>query len=673
MADQSSTPFDQGLFLVHLNRGREHFDQRNFPDAAEQLEEARRLRPEDDTVLNLLGLAYFKQERYKQADSVYRKLIELNPDSYTLHFNLGLVGFKTGDLDDAEAIFLRALELKPDNQKTHFYLGNIYEKKKQYYNAIFQYRKAGANIMVKRVQEKIDNEEPPAQKPDADFALSDRQGALQADSPAAAAPDGANAGAADVPHAELEKINVDHIDRRRFLTALQEGLFVDTPPPKPEAPTTAAKPAAPRKPGVPATPAGSATRAKTASDPDISKKGGATSPRIDARVKRRTPRTSSGNAPIAVTPLPQPIEPARMEQRPSTPSAKKGDETTSPGVSPPPNKPSDTQEEVLSSEERTVIAQAVDDLTASTEQTIPPSTEQTIPPGKRAESDRKTPEPARIRVTEPIVDDQSFDPLSSERVPESASKELFAREDVPDRRRSGGSSDVPPAEEFHPESDPQGVPKLLSWGGADTGPLDRFNARMRRRDDIFRYLENNLIEVNFSGKVFIKQGTIYSYSGNLTFWVKPQREESVPPLVIVSGTGKLLLTDRQRDITVLRIKEEEICIEPSHLLACQETLTPRYAVIENGDSRPDMHVLMIKGSGVLALSVASKPLLITVQKEYPINVSSTSLISWSGNLTPAIVDDEAIAEIMMPGSSTGVNLRLEGEGRVMMEKSSFDE
>ena len=48
MANQSSTPFDQGLFLVHLNRGREHFDRRNFIDAAEQLEEARRLRPDDD-------------------------------------------------------------------------------------------------------------------------------------------------------------------------------------------------------------------------------------------------------------------------------------------------------------------------------------------------------------------------------------------------------------------------------------------------------------------------------------------------------------------------------------------------------------------------------------------------------------------------------------------------
>ena len=155
-----STPFDRGLFLVHLNRGREHFDRRNFADATEELEEARKLRPSDDSVLNLLGLAYFKQEKYRDADAVYRKLIELNPESSTLHFNLGLVCFKVGDLDRAEATFLRSLELKPDNQKTHFYLGNIYEKKQQYYNAIFQYRKAGANIMVKRVQQKIDLERP---------------------------------------------------------------------------------------------------------------------------------------------------------------------------------------------------------------------------------------------------------------------------------------------------------------------------------------------------------------------------------------------------------------------------------------------------------------------------------------------------------------------------------
>jgi uncharacterized protein (AIM24 family) len=60
----------------------------------------------------------------------------------------------------------------------------------------------------------------------------------------------------------------------------------------------------------------------------------------------------------------------------------------------------------------------------------------------------------------------------------------------------------------------------------------------------------------------------------------------------------------------------------------------------------------------------------SVQKAYPVNVSSSSLISWAGELNPTIVEDEALAEIMLPGPNKGVNLRLVGEGRVMMEKSS---
>ncbi len=558
-----------------MNRGREHFDKRSFVDAAEELEEARRLRPDDDSVLNLLGLAYFKQEKYKEADSVYRKPIELNPESYTLHFNLGLVCFKTGDLDNAEAIFLRALELKPDNQKTHFYLGNIYEKKKQFYNAIFQYRKAGANIMVKRVQQKTDQDRPTEQPADADFTVP-------TPSPEDTSPN--VTAAKDAGELEpmgpdtLEKINVDHIDRRRFLSALQRDLFGDNPP-----------------------------------------------------------RPPSEVASVTVG------------------------EETSPNIEPPQPKAPDTQEEIFSVEEQSVIADAIEDKASTSDETIPP----TAVPKKTSGS--------RLRLTEPIVPDQSLSDMAKDKVPASASasEKLFS-----DRRhgerRGPPSVDIPPAEALRAgESDKYGQPKLLTWGGQEQrGTESSVYARMRRRDDIFRYLENNLMEVNFSGKVFIKQGTIYSYSGNLTFWVKPQREESVPPLVIVSSTGKLLLTDRQRDISVMQIEDEEIFVEPSHLLACQETLTPRYAVIEKDDGTPGLHVLMIKGAGVLALSVATSPLLLTVQKPYPVNVSSSSLISWTGELAPTIVEDEALAEIMLPGSAEGVNLRLEGEGRLMMEKSS---
>ena len=71
---------------------------------------------------------------------------------------------------------------------------------------------------------------------------------------------------------------------------------------------------------------------------------------------------------------------------------------------------------------------------------------------------------------------------------------------------------------------------------------------------------------------------------------------------------------------------------------------------------------------MVALSLATSPLLLNVTPEYPVNVSSANLISWSGQLAPTIVDDETLAELMLPRDPGAVNLRLEGSGKVMMEK-----
>ena len=76
---------------------------------------------------------------------------------------------------------------------------------------------------------------------------------------------------------------------------------------------------------------------------------------------------------------------------------------------------------------------------------------------------------------------------------------------------------------------PKAAPALTT-AGATRGPAGP--------RETFRFLENNLMEIDFSGKVFIKQGTIYSYGGNLTFWVKDKRPGGQPALVIITGTGR---------------------------------------------------------------------------------------------------------------------------------------
>src|SRR5262245_28973280 len=458
-------PFDQGLFLTHFNKGQSFYEERRFEDAERELEEAYLLRPRDQRVLNLLGLVYFKQEKLEKAEEVYRKLAAESPDAPTLFHNLGLIHFKLNRLEEAEAAFSKALELSGNNPKINFYLGNIYERLQRFQDAIYQYRQAGANLMVRRVEDKM----------------------------AAAAP---------------ARSSTSAVQKRKDDTA--EFLTKD----------------------------------------------------IRQALKRHG--------------------------------------------------------------ERERVAQQAEDTL------VPPKT------------------------LEPVSDVLMAPSLESD----------TARFRVPPRSRQ---PPLPP-----PAARPR-FPEVIGYAGGDrrapsSNPDYAAAPRPRRATDVFRFLENNLMEINVTGKVFIKQGTIYSYGGNLTFWVKDRRPGGHPALVMITGQGKTILTDRDRQITFMRVEDETLFVEPNHLLACEETLTPRYAPLD--DAHPGAEFLALEGSGMVALSVASKPLPLEVTPDLPVSVPAASIICWSGSLLPHVVDDRHLFEVMMPPPGrTGTLIRLEGTGRLLMEQA----
>jgi len=427
-------PFDQGLFLTHFNKGKAFYDERQFEEAERELEEAYLLRPRDQRVLNLLGLVYFRQDKLEKAEEVYRKLTAESPDAHTLFYNLGLIYFKLNRLDEAESAFLKALELTRDNPKINFYLGSIYERLHQYQDAIYQYRQAGANLMVRRVEDKI----------------------------AASGP-------------------------ARSASALSK------PP---------------------------------------------------------TDDTAEFNA-------------------------------------------------------------------------------------------RDVREALRRRVEETLVPAKPIQPVSDTLLADGAPRPI--RTDTA-RFRLPKPADAPP-------------PPL------EDSPTSRTLPPTPRQ--AFRSLENNLMEIEFSGKVFIKQGTIYSYGGNLTFWVKDKRPGGHPALVIITGTGKLILTDKDRQITFMQVENEVIHVEPAHLLACEEQLSPRYVPVGEGG----IEFLALEGPGLVALAVAGKPLPLAVRPELPVSVPSSSIITWSGELTPQLVTDQSLYEVMLPSAGPGSVVRLEGNGRLLVEQA----
>jgi tetratricopeptide (TPR) repeat protein/uncharacterized protein (AIM24 family) len=155
-------PFDQGVFLLHYNRGREAFQEGRYAEARRELEAAQRLRPDDADVLNLLGLVYFKTNAFPEAEVIYRRLIGENPNVFILHSNLGLILFKQGKQEEAEHYLLRAVELRPNYAKSHLYLGLVYRQKKKFGLAMEHLKFAGADKLVREVELEM---HPPAPKP----------------------------------------------------------------------------------------------------------------------------------------------------------------------------------------------------------------------------------------------------------------------------------------------------------------------------------------------------------------------------------------------------------------------------------------------------------------------------------------------------------------------------
>jgi len=157
-------PFDQGVFLLHYNRGREAFQEGRYAEARRELESAQRLRPEDSDVLNLLGLVYFKTNAFPEAEVIYRRLTTENPNVFILHSNLGLILFKQGKLDEAEKYLLRAIELRPNYAKSHLYLGLLYRHKRKFGLALEHLKFAGADKVVREVEAEMRPPERTTQK-----------------------------------------------------------------------------------------------------------------------------------------------------------------------------------------------------------------------------------------------------------------------------------------------------------------------------------------------------------------------------------------------------------------------------------------------------------------------------------------------------------------------------
>ncbi|HKB79766.1 MAG TPA: tetratricopeptide repeat protein [Thermoanaerobaculia bacterium] len=414
-----TAPFDQGVFLLHYNRGREAFQEGRYGEARRELENAQKLRPDDPDVLNLLGLVYFKTNAFPEAEVIYRRLTKENPNVFILHSNLGLILFKQAKLDEAEHYLLRAVELRPNYAKSHLYLGLLYRQRRKLGLALDHLRFAGADKLAREVE----TEMHPALKVSSDQSKVTTQ---------------------KIPAVQLQ----------------------------PQAPAS-------------------------------------------------------------------------------------GGLSTQPGA-------------LASTTAARKLQDAVDETHLAEEKRID------LRGGRKVEGASKT----------------------------------------------------------------------------------------------FVLHENGFLEINFNRSVHVKKGTVSSYSGNLKFIAESGLlGTTAQTLVKAVGQGKIFVYEKGRKAFLLDLSEEFIFVEGSNLLALEETLTYRVEPIYDSAYQRKIDTLKIFGKGSLAISTSIEPLTLRVTPDFPLSISSNSLVAWTGNLTPIVMDDQSLENVMIEsGNESGFKIRFEGEGVVVSEQ-----
>ncbi len=131
-----------------LMEGARLLSQRRPAEAAERLEKAATLLPDDvDVAINLAG-AHILQRRYNKAVPILERASDLAPTNAMVWINLAAAHLGRLELSGSEqqeraiAAYERALELDPGAPHVHYNLGLIYKDRNDWSRAQAQFRQA---------------------------------------------------------------------------------------------------------------------------------------------------------------------------------------------------------------------------------------------------------------------------------------------------------------------------------------------------------------------------------------------------------------------------------------------------------------------------------------------------------------------------------------------------
>ena len=195
--------------------------------------------------------------------------------------------------------------------------------------------------------------------------------------------------------------------------------------------------------------------------------------------------------------------------------------------------------------------------------------------------------------------------------------------------------------------------------------------------DKFVLQNNHMLLVNLDGDVYVKQGAMAAYQGEIDFkyhgggvarfFKKALTGENLQ-LMQASGKGDLFLADNGSEIYVVDLENEQLTVNSNSLLAFDSSLEWNINRIKSGVMgmvAGGLFNTTLTGSGKVALLSWGTP--VVLQVDQPTFVDTNCVIAWSTSLQVDVHSSLKAGAMIGRGSGEAFQMAFSGSGFVVVQ------
>ncbi|MET7437154.1 AIM24 family protein [Streptomyces sp. NPDC004082] len=188
------------------------------------------------------------------------------------------------------------------------------------------------------------------------------------------------------------------------------------------------------------------------------------------------------------------------------------------------------------------------------------------------------------------------------------------------------------------------------------------------------------IKYAVNGEMFARQGAMIAWRGALQFERKGQGVGGMLKravtgeglaLMAVRGQGEAWFAHEAQNCFIVDVEPGDVfTVNGRNVLCFDASLSYEIKTVKGaGISGGGLFNSVFTGQGRLGLICEGNPLVIPVSPQQPVYVDTDAVVGWSAHLNTSLHRSQSFGSMIRGGSGEAVQLKLEGEGFVVVRPS----